>query len=366
MPTSKKNILQVFASKTWGGGEQYVYDLSVSLIQDNYSVVCLSRKSSAIKNKLKEKQIKLYQMPINGVFDLYSTIKIREIIKKHSIDIIHTHNFKTAFVVVIANILSKKKAKVIVSRHIIKKAKTSSLYRWLYSKIDKIIFVSDLALNVFCSSEPKIDKSKCVVIYNSIKINDNYDQETISLKEKFNIPKSNILLLYCGRLIENKGIEVLLKAMSILKDKDIFLLVAGLGEKTYEDRLKTIVNTYKINEKVKFIGFINDLSPIIAQIDIGICPSIIKESFGLSIVQFMGQGKPVITTNNGAQKDYITNMKNGILVQPNSYQELFESIFMLSSNPILRKTIGINAKTFFNKNFSYKAFYNNIITQYDI
>lgn len=359
MKDNKKNILQVFASNSWGGGELFVYDLTKRLIEDKNNIVCVSKKSPIIEDKLKEINVDYYTLKMNGVLDFISAFKLKKIILKHNIDIIHVHNFKSAFTAVYVKLLLKKSIKLILTRHLVKKAKTSFLYSWLYKHIDNIAFVSKLALDEFLSSNPIIDKTKCSVIYNSIQPLISKDK-VINLRQNLNIEDHTTLLLFTGRLDKEKGIDILIEAMAELKDRDIALVVAGSGKEDYELKLKDKVKKFGLEDRIYFIGFISNISNIIDQADFGVCPSIGRESFGLSIIEFMQEGKAVITTNNGAQPEYIKDKETGVLVNPNNHKELVQAIDLLITNNDLRKRIGNNAKEYFQKELSYQKFYEKI------
>ncbi|MDR0971893.1 MAG: glycosyltransferase family 4 protein [Bacteroidales bacterium] len=351
-----KNIIQVFASSFWGGGEVFVYDLGKELIKDNYNIVFVSKKSKVIKEKL-QNIAPCYQLPLKGIFDIYSAFLLSKIIRKENISIIHCHNFKTAFICLYAKILSKKDVRIILSRHFIKKAKKGFIYMWLYRHIEKIIFVSNAALEEFAQTY-KGDKTKLCVIHNSIK--EPKINETISIRTKLNIPPSTFLLAFVGRLEAEKGVEVLLNAVCNLKNENIFLIIIGRGEKEYEEKLKDIVRKNEIEDKVNFLGFSKDVPSIIKDVDIGICPSIWREAGSLSIIEFMLLGKVVISTNNGAQKEYIENFQTGILIEPNDSYALTNAIKQLINNPKQISIIGNNAKQYFEKELSYNKFYQKI------
>lgn len=359
----KTNILQVFSSSFWGGGELYVLDLTKRLIEDNHNLICITKKSKIIAERLKSLNIPYYTLPINGVFDLFSAIRIRKIIRENNIDIIHVHNFKTAFPIVYAKIFSKNKPKIILSRHLIKKAKNNPLYNFLYSHIDKIIFVSDMAREEFFLSNPKFDKSKSVVIHNSIKsiIKSDY---TLYIREKYKIGNEALLICFTGRIVKDKGVDVLIRAFAGLKSYNAYLIIAGSGEEDYVNELKALVKQNGLEQKVVFLGFVSDINSVIYQSDIGVFPSVWREPFGLSIIEFMQAGKPVITTNNGAQKEYIINNETGILVEPNNIEELQSSMERLIKNTPLREEIGQKGKAYFEKELSYEEFYKKIISAY--
>jgi glycosyltransferase involved in cell wall biosynthesis len=360
----KKNIIQIFASNTWGGGELFVFDLTNCLIENNYKVVCILRKSKVISQKIKCKDIEYYQLKLKGVFDFLSALKLKRIVQKHNIDIIHTHNFKTSITAVYAKMFLNKDIKIIVSRHLVKKAKTDFIHNWLYKHIDYILFVSDLALEEFLLTKPKIDKTKLRVIHNSVIPNPS-QANTIGIRESLSVSEQTQIVLFTGRIHKEKGLDVLIESIYNLKDKDFVLLIAGDGKEDYKAELKEKINQLGLKDKVFFMGFLTNVSPIIKESDFGVCPSIGRESFGLSVVEFMLNGKAVITTNNGAQKEYIKDKETGILIQPNNVKELTNSIELLMTNKVLRESIGQKGKEYFDKELSYEQFYKKITTIYN-
>lgn len=360
----KNNILQVFSSSFWGGGELYVFDLSKRLIEDNHKVVCISKKSRIIADKLESSNIPYYNLPLNGVFDFYSSFKIRKIIIEENIDIIHVHNFITLFPVVYAKILSKRKPKIILSRHLIKKAKNNPLYNFLYSKIDKIIFVSNMAREEFYLSNPRIEKSKTLVIHNSIKPQE-INNHTLNIREEYNLNNDALIVTFTGRIVPDKGVDVLIKAFSQLKSENTYLIIAGSGKEEYLKELNKLVAENNLTSRVIFLGFVRDIPTLINQSDIGVFPSVWREPFGLSIIEFMQEGRPVITTNNGAQKEYIINNLTGILVEPGNINQLSNSLGTLINNKQLREEIGQKGRFYFEKELSYEQFYKKILSTYN-
>lgn len=361
----KKNIIQIFAQNTWGGGELFVYDLTQRLVEDNYKVVCLSRQSKVISDKIKGKDIEYYQLRLKGLFDFSSALKLKHIVQKHSIDIIHVHNFKTSIAAVYAKILLKKDIKIIVSRHLVKKAKTDFIHNWLYKHIDNIVFVSELALEEFLLTKPKIESSKLRVIYNSVKPS-SQKGKPIQIRKSLPIQPLAQIVLFTGRIHREKGIDVLIESVYNLRDKDFVLLIAGDGKEDYKSELKEKINKLGLEDKVFFVGFFSDINPLIKESDFGVCPSVGRESFGLSVVEFMQLGKAVITTNNGAQKEYIKDKETGLLINPNSIEELTQAIEFLLDNKDIREKIGSNAQRYFLSYLSYEEFYKNISLLYQL
>ncbi|MDR1198974.1 MAG: glycosyltransferase family 4 protein [Prevotellaceae bacterium] len=358
------NILQIFASKFWGGGEQYVYDLSVKLLEDKSRVFFVHRKSKDIENRIGVLNRCSCALPLRNCFDLYSIVRIAGLIKKQDIDLIHTHQFKDAFIALFARIISRQKVKIILSRHLVRKAKTGFLYTWLYKQIDKIIFVSQFAMDRFLSSAPVIGKDKMVVVHNSI-VPSLPEETALDLRTKYGLTQDDILLVFTGRISSEKGIDILIRSLSRLKDPNVFLFIVGKGKETDEKELRALVVSSGLENNVYFTGFVENVQTIINQSDIGILPSVVEEAFGLSAIEFMQAGKPVITTDNGAQKEYIVPFQDGILVPPSDVVALSESIRFLAGNKEKRLEIGRKAGQTFERKLSYSFFYDKIIFIYN-
>lgn len=192
-------IIHLVANKTWGGGEQYVYDLIESLKNEQWcstSVIC--KNYQAVTEKLASLDVPLCHLKLNGYMDIKSIIALSKILKKQNEDtVIHTHDFKRAFITIAASKLSgKKNIRVTMTRHLVRKAKKSFFENIVYKNIDKIIFVSQIAKDTCLSSSPSIDQAKRCVIHNGIK-----DKicDTKYLRDRYQIPNETFVLMYSKR-----------------------------------------------------------------------------------------------------------------------------------------------------------------------
>ena len=121
-----------------------------------------------------------------------------------------------------------------------------------------------------------------------------------------------------------------------------------------------------VGDRISWLGFVSDIFGEIRNADICVAPSVWREPFGLTIIEFMSQARPVVTTNNGAQTEIITPCKDGILIPPSDPKALAEGIKSLASDIALRKGMGNEAFITFNSKFSYNVFFNRIIKVYQL
>ena len=152
--------------------------------------------------------------------------------------------------------------------------------------------------------------------------------------------------LYLGRISTEKGVDTLIDAWSGIKSK---LLIAGSGPEEI-----TMHSRASKNDRIRFLGQINPLLArrYLLEANFLVFPSRWAEPFGLSIIEAMAAGKPVIASDIGGPKEIIKNGVNGLLVRPNDPDALREAIVYLKDNPNRQREIGEKARQSYLENYS--------------
>lgn len=172
-----------------------------------------------------------------------------------------------------------------------------------------------------------------------------YLSQRKELREQYGIKVDEIVIVFAGRLVKEKGICELLQAfVKIPKKYKVKLLIIGSAffnvksSNTYVEKLKKIAS--EDEERIVFTGFVDYKNmPLVYSIgDIGIVPSIWEEPFGLTVIEQMASGLPMIVSDAGGIPEiiddksaiivkrghkYIENLKNSIikLVEDSNYRE---------------------------------------------
>ena len=157
----------------------------------------------------------------------------------------------------------------------------------------------------------------------------------------------------------------MLDAVALLKDKPLRLVLVGRGSEEYTTHLKQLVNEYALSDIVIFAGFVHPVLPYVAAADFGILASTVQEGCPLSPQEYMSQGHPVVVTNNGGQREYVSQGQDGLLVPPGDAQALAEAIARLVDDSALRQRLGKQAKADFDDHLNYAHFYAQIKTVYE-
>ena len=171
--------------------------------------------------------------------------------------------------------------------------------------------------------------------------------EYINLKEKYNISYEKKIILYFGRIMKEKGLDVLLKAYALLDEqskKESFILVAGDGK--YKSECEDIANRLMIRN-IKFVGMVspNKRRNFFEQCDVFVFPGTFYNGcvdvWGLTINEAIQHGKIVISTNAvGSAIDLVENDVNGYIVEAENIEELKKALFkVLNSKEIIDRAI---------------------------
>lgn len=364
----RMNVIHLVTNKVWGGGERYVLDLAKKSMESEINVRILARPVKAVTDKFLEAGIALDTARFGGITDITTPRRLAAITDECALSgpvILHAHDFKTALTAIRAKRLSQLpgKVRIVVTRHLVRKAKTDLLHRFIYRNVDAIIFVSECARNAFFSgfigekrSKSRRDaEERSQVIHNSIA---NVPRRPAFSSGNENEPHRPPVLCFVGRVVPEKGIELLLKALGGLRSEEWFLKVGGTGNPEYLDLLKSQASELGISDKVEWLGYQEDIWQVMGSADIGVIPSVVPESFGLTILEFMNMGVPVVSTSGGAQGEIIRNGRDGILVEPEE-SALRGALAELIASPAKRRDMG-KAALERAADFSYDVFWERI------
>lgn len=168
-------------------------------------------------------------------------------------------------------------------------------------------------------------------LYTSIK-------NTQQIEKKYKL-KDKKLVIFVGRLDNQKGIEYLVKAT-----KDIRGEVYILGGGDYKADLEKMAKEQKL-PNIHFLGYfskeyIKELRQFYARADVVVVPSTVKEALGFVILEAMAAKTPVVASNIGGIPNIVKDGKTGFLVRPRSPKEIAEKVNLILGNEKLRNAMG--------------------------
>jgi len=168
-------------------------------------------------------------------------------------------------------------------------------------------------------------------------------KETVTTPNKLGEPE---LLLFCGRLIQRKGIDVLLRAMpAILRKRDVRLVITGEGDR--KDEWMQLASELDLGSVVEFAGFVSneDLASLYQQCSAYVHPAIFDdqgdtEGLGVVLVEALSYGCPVVASAVGGIIDVISHEKTGLLVPEKDCEALADAVVRVLEDKKLAIELG--------------------------
>ncbi|MFZ2663916.1 MAG: glycosyltransferase family 4 protein, partial [Patescibacteria group bacterium] len=199
---------------------------------------------------------------------------------------------------------------------------------------DNVIAVSNSIKNEWRDSLLNISKKKDITVINN----------GIDLYPYVKTERVDNQIFFIGRLIEIKGLEVLIKSIALLTDKspDIKLFIAGAGSAEYTNLLKNLVKKLNLNNNISFLGKISEDQKYKLYRESSFCvfPSFAKEGVLTTMLEASTQYCPVITTKSCGMVDFIISEKFGLLAKPRNEMSLAQKIERFLTNSTLRSNCG--------------------------
>lgn len=222
------------------------------------------------------------------------------------------------------------------------------------NKVNYVVGISDFTLKEHIN-RGYFERVKKVVVYNGFTID-------FSIEKKQKFINGEIKFGFIGQIIPSKGIELLLKSfVELEKFKNWKLIIAGAISKQYENKLKRISNT----EKIEFLGYV-DSAEFFEKIDVLIVPSIWNEPFGRVVLEGLIYNKVVIGSNRGGIPELLK--KNPLFIFNPDKNELISLLKKILEKPSMLNRYKIDRNNLLEfsmekKVESYKKIYQNLLEE---
>ncbi len=357
-----------------GGISSYLINATKILKKEGHTVKILSSdvdpeekhsdKKAYVYSDYKFRSFNKYRIIrlIMSIFNPFSYLKIKQILKEFKPDIVHLNNFlniaSPSILCCLKNIptiltihdysiacptgfrmLPLKVCNLSYGKNCIKCIGIKGYY---YEKIKRKIS-ERLFKNIDLFITPSIKLKKDLMKTGILNIRNIYTG--IKLLEYSKLIEGNNLL-YVGRLSKEKGVKYLLKAMIDITKKipTVHLNITGSGPE--KENLEELIKELKLEKKVSFIGQVpnKEIEWYYKISNILIVPSICEEVFPLVGIEAMSVGRPVIASRVGGIPEWLDDGKTGFLVDPGNPPQIAEKVIQLFTNRKLMEKMGENGR----------------------
>ena len=181
----------------------------------------------------------------------------------------------------------------------------------------------------------------------------------LQLRRKYGIHDNSIVIMFSGTFRPHKGIEMLIEAISLLKNKNIILMLLGKGNDNYSLKIHNLASSILKNRYISLgITDFNDTAKFISMSDMIIIPQ--RKTYAsmgqtpAKLTDAMAMEKPVITSDNANIRDMLGD--NGYYIDSDNALSIADSISYIVDNMEEARKKAANARQIFLEHYSYKCY----------
>ena len=341
-------VLHIARKMGQGGAEKVIYQLCKDNKEANQYVASCG---GIYVNSLKAFGVEHLMIPDidrkNPLEMLKTLFVLNEFISKNKIELIHTHHRMAAFYGRILQIFHHNLRHVYTAHNVFHRKK--ALLRFALKKASIVACGKSVEMNLI--DEYKIEKKKIHCIYNCIEA----PTKIVNITE---FDKSEKLVGVIGRLSEEKGIDVFIKALQIVIRNHPNLKGVIIGDGECRVELEEMANTLGLGNNVLFIGYRKDVFSLIKRMEFIVFPSR-YEGFPLTPIETFSVGRTIIVSDIPSNLEIVEDGFNGISFRKDDYTDLACKISKLLEHEELRTKLEFNAAEDYKKRFDYSVFIKN-------
>lgn len=325
-----------------GGVETLILEIGKRLNRDIFEPsIFVFEKNGKLRKEYINYGIPVIEVEKSKGFDWILPFRLSRILKKHNINIVHTHNPSNWFYgCIAANIAGIPIVHTEHSNHYGLHIKRWELIESILSKFTDSITTVAENLKRRMVTRSHINSLDIRVIHNAIDLAVfNVKIDKYKVKSDLSLPENNMIIGNIARFCEQKDHRTLLKAFKLISEnmRNINLLLVGNGPLKAE--MEDIVRDLQIRDKVKFLGDRRDIPNLLKIIDIFVLSSK-REGLPVVLLEAMASGLPIVATSAGGNSEVVIDGETGVIVPTQDPERLAEAICKVISDEKRAKEMG--------------------------
>jgi glycosyltransferase involved in cell wall biosynthesis len=350
-----------------GGVQSHIMGLAVQLKELGHEVIIVTKEmdredlGAGYPGGVRRVEAKRLTLP-EHVLAPPNPDDLRKLLKREDFDVVHAHHAFTPTPLLSLDAARRLGVPSVLTNHSITFASSSDLiwgpvsqvlpFKRYINMADRVIAVSGAAAEFI---ERFMDDGKAIVIPNGVDVERFHDPKPVP-KGVFDLARlEHPMVFSAGRLAFRKGFHLLLEAMPrvLSVNPGARLYVAGKG--AMAGFLNMLVESLDLEDEVKLLGFVHDdaLPWLYRSCDVFALPSVAAESFGITLIEAMAAGKPIVASRIGGVPEIIDDGVDGLLFEPWDSRGLSEAVNTLLGDPGLAAEMGRRAHAEAEERFSW-------------
>jgi len=370
----KPIIMQILPQLNSGGVERVTIDTAGFLASIDDQPTYVVSGGGTLLCELQRRGVRHITLPMstkNPLIVFWNAIRLAKLAKQLKIDLFHVRSRAPAWSVWLASKLTRIPYISTYHGAYRNKGWLSNLYNSAMVRGRRVITISDfvgqLVLKDHRHLSPSIHKIYPGIDTQNFTLNRFTPQDLQKQRQEWKIPDNAFVMLIIGRIALAKRFDMAIKALSQLKRKDVYLVMAGSDQGRLElsESLLTIAKKLNVENRVRLIQDFHDLPLAYAVSDLVLFPTQHIETYGRISAEAGAMCKIVIAASIGAVSELIRDGETGFLVPPGDQGALVDRIEqVLALSPKAKKKMELDSLEHVQKHFSAERMYKETLALY--
>ncbi len=325
------------------GAEKIVLKLARGLDPERYrvGVVCLRSRTPFI-DEFRARGIEVTVLGMERYFQLRPLWRLYRLFRREKPDLVHTHLYRDA-------VYGRPLARLAGVRAVVSTLHNSYVWRSRSQLFldrltsifaDRIAAVSEAVKN-FAIEREHIPAGKLITLHNGIETERFLlpPEERRAVREELGLKPEELAVGTMGELTEQKNHFCLLEAVPAVLERrpEARFFIAGGGE--LEGALRARRDEMGLADRVRFLGYREDIPRLLAALDIFVLPSL-WEGLPVALIEAMAAGVPIVATDVDGNVEVFGRGEAGLAVPPGDPEKLAGGILALADDPGRRRQLG--------------------------
>jgi len=349
------NILHVNTERTWRGGEQQTLYLAAGLKERGRLSEIACQPGRELARRAAAAGITVHPVAMRAEWDPLAILRLRSLIERRAVDVVHMHTSHAHFLGVIAARLAGRRPATIVARRV-----DFSIHRHPFSLsglkyrfgVDAYVAVSRAIKEVL--ARDGVDPGKIAVVHSGIDPSRLGGADGSRLREEFGLPRGTPVVGTVAHFAWHKGLEFLVDAAPLVARDVPGARIFIVGEGNLVRKIKERARERRAADHIVFTGFRPDVPDFLDLFDVFVMPSLM-EGLCTSILDALILEKPVVASRVGGIPEIIEEGATGLLVPPGDGAALAAAIVRLLREPELGRELAARGREKVERDFSIAA-----------
>lgn len=333
------NVLHLINYPGKGGSERYILSLAEKLHNKVCKFYLCYSEDGPMLESMRKMDVEICNIKMKNPYDFKAAIALKELCRKFSIDIVHTHFLRENCIAALSKILGNRVI-IVNTYHLV--PDENIVLRLFNSFItvvtDRIIAVSHAVKKQMAPE--CINSEKIKVIHNGVDLEYWKAERNYRIRKELHIPERTFVITSVARFSEEKGHIFYLESIKQFKklfyqesrDRNLNIKFLLVGDGDMMEDCEKFAEMAGISQDIIFTGFRTDIRDILNGSDLFISHSK-SEALGISILEALACGVPVIATDAGGPAEIIgEDNECGMIVQYGDEEEMAEAIMKMISD----------------------------------